>query len=331
MLKAAVVGCGRMGRIHANGYNRNTRSQLVAVCDSDRDRVGPVAEQHRIPGYRSVSEMLDRERPGVVSVCTDAAHHLECVLAAIGAGAHVLCEKPMSGNVSDMRTMVEAASKAGVLLGANFNHRFARVAELARRRIDAGDIGEICFANMWLTIALKAEVDTYFHLRSLHGHSFDMLRYLCGDIDRVYGVLSRPSSRRFYSNCAVAMQFKNGAVGSLIGSYDMSNLHPLERVEIGGTLGRLILDNVTAGLTFLPHDSEVAQSYVPVNYTRTERQSEYDFNITVEHRIEALLLAIEEGTADPAAGEDALIAAETIEAVIRSFELGRVVTVGGDG
>ncbi len=330
MLKAAVAGCGRMGRIHANGYERNTRSHLVAVCDRDPDRMGPVAAHHGVPGYRSVAEMLEREQPQVVSVCTDAAHHLECVLAAVGAGAHVLCEKPMSGNVSDIGTMISAASKAGVLLGANFNHRFARVAELARQRIDAGDIGEICFANMWLTIALKAEVDTYFFLRSLHGHSFDMLRYLCGDIDRVYGELSKPFGRTYYSNCAVVMRFGNGAVGSLTGSYDMSNLHPLERVEIGGTLGRLVLDNVTAGLTFYSHDREVVESYVPVNYTRTERQSEYDFNITVEHRIEALLRAIEEGPADPAPGEDALMAAEIIEAVIRSFELGRVVTVGGD-
>ncbi len=330
MLKAAVVGCGRMGRIHANGYDRNSRSQLVAVCDSSRDRVEAVAAQHRVPAYRSLSEMLATEQPRVVSVCTDAAHHLECVLAAVEADAHVLCEKPMSGNVSDIRTMVQVASQAGVRLGASFNHRFARVAQLARQRIDAGDIGEICFANMWLTIALKVEVDTYFHLRSLHGHSFDMLRYLCGDIDRVYGELSKPSDRTCYSNCTVAMRFKSGAVGSLIGSYDMSNLHPLERVEIGGTRGRLVLDNVTAGLTFLPHDSEVAQCYTPVNYTRTERQSEYDFNITVEHRIDALLGAIEEGSADPAPGEDALIAAETIEAVIRSFELGCAVTVGGD-
>ncbi|TVQ39059.1 MAG: gfo/Idh/MocA family oxidoreductase [Spirochaetaceae bacterium] len=329
MLKAAVIGCGRMGSIHANSYARGRRVRLAGVCDLDGDRVNAVAARTGVPGYTVLQQMLAAQRPDVVSVCTDAAHHLECVLPAIEAGAHVLCEKPMSGNVPDIETMIEAADRRGVLLGANFNHRFARVAQTAKRRIMDGDIGDICFVNMWLTIAVTAEVSEYFHLRSLHGHSFDMLRYLAGEIRQVHGFLSRPPGRTFHSNCAVGMLFNNGAVGALVGSYDMSNVHPMERVEVGGTKGRLVLDNVTAGLTYYQHDRQEATVWTPVNYTRRDVQSEYDFNLTIDNRIEAFLDAVIHGNPDPAPARDALAATRLIEATIRSFETGSVVTIDG--
>ncbi|TVR29108.1 MAG: gfo/Idh/MocA family oxidoreductase [Spirochaetaceae bacterium] len=327
MLKAAVIGAGRMGGIHANGYFRHPRARLVGICDVDGQRAQSVASLTGVESFTNLGQMLETARPDVVSICTDAAHHLETVLAALEAGAHVLCEKPMSGNVADIQTMIEAAARKRLQLGASFNHRFARVAQKAREYIDGGEVGEICFVNMWLTIAVAAEVSEYFHLRSLHGHSFDMMRYLAGDIAKVHGFLSKPAGRTYYSNCAVGMTFKSGAVGTLIGSYDMSNLHPMERVEVGGTKARLVLENVTAGLTCYRHNCEQAEVWIPSNYTRHVGQSEYDFNLTVEHRIDAFVRTIIDGAADPAPAEHALAATRVIEATIRSFESGCVTDV----
>lgn len=326
-LKAAVIGAGRMGGIHANGYFRHPRARLVGICDVNGQRAESVASLTGVNSFTNLGELLKTVRPDVVSICTDAAHHLEAVVAALEAGAHVLCEKPMSGNVADIETMIETAKRKRLHLGASFNHRFARVAKMAREYIERGEVGEICFVNMWLTIAVTAEVSEYFHLRSLHGHSFDMLRYLAGDIAQVHGFLSKPAGRTFFSNCAVAMTFQSGAVGTLTGSYDMSNIHPMERVEVGGTKARLVLENVTAGLTCYRHDREQAEVWTPNNYTRDVRQSEYDFNLTVEHRISAFLETILDGTADPAPAEHALAATRVIDATIRSFESGCVAEV----
>jgi len=327
MVRTAVVGAGRMGKIHARAYRDNPRAEVVAVCDIDHDRAKALAAQIGGRCYRTLPALLEAERPEVISVCTDAAHHLESVMLAIEAGAHVLCEKPMSGYSQNIETMIAAARRAGVLLGANFNHRFTPVARMAKESIERGEIGEICFVTMWLTIALAAEIDQYFHLRSLHGHSFDMMRYLAGEIAQVHGFMSKPTTRRFYSNCAVSLMFDGGAVGTLTGSYDMSNLHPMERVEVGGTKGRLVLENVTAGLTRYLHGTDAAETWIPVNYTRHEGRTEYDFNTTIEHRIDAFLNAVLDEVPDPAPAEDALAATKVIEATIESCETGCAVAL----
>lgn len=324
-----MVGAGRMGSIHANAYKRNPKADLIAVCDVEQARADNLAVTIGARSYASLSELLELEQPDVVSICTDASYHREAVLAALDAGAHVLCEKPMSGYLHDIEVMMEKANQRGRRLGANFNHRFARVAQKAKEHISLGHVGEICFVHMWLTIAVASEVSDYFHLRSLHGHSFDMLRYLAGDIAEVHGFLSKSSGRKYFSNCSIGCRFESGGVGAIVGSYEMSNLHPMERVEVGGTKGRLVLDNVTAGLTFYRHDKEEFEAWVPVNYTRHAGQTEYDFNRTVEHRIDAFLHSILRNEEDAAPAQDAWAATRLIEATIESFEEGRVVKLSG--
>ena len=95
-LKAAVIGTGGAARLHLEAYRRYPHTQPVAVCSNDRPRAEAVAVQYGVRAYTSIPDMLERERPDLVSVATLEWDHEAPVLLSLEAGAHVLCEKIMA-------------------------------------------------------------------------------------------------------------------------------------------------------------------------------------------------------------------------------------------
>ena len=99
-LKAAVIGTGGAGRLHAEVYAKDRHTRLAAVVSQSAARAEAVAAEFGVRGYTSVEEMLERERPDVVSVATLEWDHEAPVLQSLEAGAHVLCEKILAHTVA---------------------------------------------------------------------------------------------------------------------------------------------------------------------------------------------------------------------------------------
>lgn len=116
MMKAAMIGAGFIADFHAEGYSRLPDVRLAAVCDTDAAKAQALAGKWRCAAYSSAEEMLQKERPDVVSVCLPTFLHEEYTVLALRAGAHVLCEKPMALSMDACRRMAEAARHAGKLL-----------------------------------------------------------------------------------------------------------------------------------------------------------------------------------------------------------------------
>src|SRR5262249_28582702 len=145
------------------------------------------------------------------------------------------------------------------------------------------------------------------------------------DVKRVQAFLSRPEGRNCWSNASINMEFANGCVGHLTGSYDMSMHHPIERCEVAGTAGRFVLENVYETLTFYPRSSPEA---------RVIRNNLFSglggFNDPFRNRIHRWLEQITAGIPRDqidGSGADGLAAQEVIEAAIRSFRNGTVEEV----
>lgn len=329
MLRVGVIGTGNIGRNHSNVYRADPLADLVAVCDVIKDKADAFAAQFGVKAYYSVEDMLRGEQLDLISVTTagpeNGGHHYEPVMQALGAGVHVLCEKPISNNIAHAREMVQTAREKGLYLGVDLNHRFVPPAERARRFIQEGALGELNLINMNLWIANRVESAPYFHLRALHPHSIDVMRYFCGDIVKVQAFFKKASHRQIWSNASINMQFANGVVGHLAGSYDMSTRHPIERCEVAGTKGRFVLENVYESLTFYPHDSNetivIRNSIMGgvASFTETFRNRIHRFLEQVDQKVPREQI---EGS-----GEEGLAAQEVIEAAIRSFETGTVVDV----
>ena len=331
MLKVAVIGMRGIGANHAEVYARSDKADLVAVCDMVKERADAAAARFGATPHCSVEELLGSEELDAVSVATggfeNGGDHYEPVMAALAAGRHVLCEKPISNDIGRAREMV--AREQGVCFGINLNHRFVPPAERARAWIDEGRLGQLLLLNMTMWIDNPNETSEWFHLRALHPHSIDIMRYFGGEVKRVHAFLNRAPGRVCWSNAQINMEFADGVVGHLTGSYDAAPRHNLERCEVMGTEGRFVLDNCFEELTFYPRRGEeltVVRNSIMGGMT--------GFGDTFHTRINRWIEQLNEGAAPDrieASGDDGLAAQEIIEAAIRSWREGGVAEVASRG
>lgn len=328
MLKTAIVGMKPIGNQHADCHVTSPHAQLVAVCDMDRDLADAGASKYGVKAYYDLDAMLAEEELDVIDVCTGGhekgcAHHGP-VMTAIAAGKAVLCEKPISNDIGQAREMVAAAKEAKVPFGINLNYRFTPLARKAKQWVDEGRLGELNFLNKALWIG-GPDATEFIHMRALHPHSVDVMRFLCGNVAQVHAYLKKSGDRQCWSNCQVGMRFRNGVIGNLTGSYDMCYQHPIERTELAGTKGRLVLENVYVDLWFYPHDSDEVTHIHNSIFGGVK-----DFNDTFTARIHRFMEQVANGDcpdAIEASGYDGLQAQEVIEAAIRSHQTGQAVDV----
>ena len=145
-LKVAVVGVGFVAqRRHIPAFLRLKKYvSLSAVCDLNHELAKEAAKKFGIPNaYSSLSEMLSKEHPNIVDVCTPPRVHAPVSVEAMEAGCHVLLEKPMASNLADCDKMIEAAKKNNVKLSVVHNQRFYPPFLKAEELVKNGAIGEL--------------------------------------------------------------------------------------------------------------------------------------------------------------------------------------------
>jgi predicted dehydrogenase len=329
MIRVGVIGMGGIGAIHADAYKNDPLAELVAVCDMLPEKAQEAGTRFGVPAYTSVDEMLAQETLDTVSVATagteNGGAHFAPVMACLRAGRHVLCEKPISNNIEEARTMVATAEEMGVCFGINLNHRFVPPAAKAKQWREEGRLGHLLLINMTMWIGNPNETSPWFHLRALHPHSLDIMRYFCGDVVRVHAFAHPAPGRVCYSNAQINLEFANGVVGHLCGSYDANPRHNLERCEVMGTEGRFVLENLYELLTLYPRHSD------ELTVVRNSIMGGLSgFGATFTNRIHRWLEQLTAG--DPpeqieASGRDGLAVQEIIEAAIRSVQNGSVESI----
>jgi len=148
-VRVGIIGSGGIARYaHIPGYKAQKGVDIVAVCDVVPERAEETAQEFGIPRwYASYQEMLENESLDAVSVCTPNVAHREATIAALEAGLHVLCEKPMAMNLREAQEMAAAARRAGRVLQIGLHWRFTGEAQVLKRFIDAGEMGDIYYGE----------------------------------------------------------------------------------------------------------------------------------------------------------------------------------------
>ena len=149
-LRVGVIGLG-IGRHHIKGWQEHPLVEVAAIADPDAERLALVGDEFGIAKrYASAAALLDNAQLDVVSVCTPNKFHKELTLAALAAGCHVLCEKPMAMNAQEGREMLDAANTAGKRLMINFSYRFSAASRALKTQVDAGLFGDFYFGrSIW--------------------------------------------------------------------------------------------------------------------------------------------------------------------------------------
>ena len=334
-LRIGVIGCGNIGKTHAGVYKSDPLAELICVCDMDRVRADAAAAQFGVMAYYAIADMVKNAQLDAVSVATagpeNGGHHYEPTMECFEAGLHVLCEKPISNNIVHARAMVAKAREKNMYFGIDLNHRFVPPAARARKWIDEGKLGQLLLINMTMWIGNSNETSPWFHIRALHPHSLDIMRYFCGDVAKVHAFFNhgpKPDGsgpRVCWSNVQVNLLFKNNVVGHLTGSYDANPSHNLERCEVMGSEGRLVLENLYQELTFYPRRGDellVVRNSIMGGLS--------GFGATFANRIHRWLEQVTNHVPREeieGSGEEGLAVQEIIEAAIASWEGNCVVDV----
>ncbi|MCX5661505.1 MAG: Gfo/Idh/MocA family oxidoreductase [Planctomycetota bacterium] len=329
MLRVCVIGMGPIGNRHADMYRSDSLAQLVGVCDVRKDRADEAGKRLGVPAFTSVAEMLKSLKPDVVSVTTGGyeygSDHYEPTMLALEAGCHVLGEKPISNEIAKGEEMVALAKRKNRCYGINLNHRFTPAGRLAKKWVDEGKLGHLLFVNMSMWIMNPAESSPWFHIKALHPHTVDVMRYYCGDISHVHCFASKAPGRTIWSTAHFSMRFRNGVVGGLTGSYDIQRGHPMERCEVAGTGGRFVLEDMWRELNYYP-----AGQVERTVYSNPVFGGFRDFEDTFRDRIHVFLEQVTAGVAPEkidGSGEDGLAAQRVLQAAIESIQTGKTIEV----
>jgi predicted dehydrogenase len=327
-LNVAIVGLGNIGNTHARVYDEHPDSTIVAVCDAIEEKAREGGERYKCRAFTSVQEMVGAGlKIDAASVATageeNGGHHYEPTMALLEAGIPVLGEKPISNKIDEAEKMVALAKSKGVRYGINLNHRFTPAALRLKEWVDSGRMGPLNIVNMTMWINNPNESAPYFHMRALHPHSLDVLRYFCGDVAKVQAFFKKGEGRQIWSNVQVNLLFENGVIGHLTGSYDAGPGYGLETLEIVGSKARAVLRDACEELEFYPRRSPEVERYTCIGGMQK-------FPETFKSRITRWIEQNVEGAkpdAIDASGEDGLKVQRIIEAAIKSWETDTVVTL----
>ncbi len=334
-LNVAIVGMGGIGNRHAQVYEKRQDAELVAVCDILKEKADRAAERYKCRAFYSVKELVSSGlQIDAVSVCTagkeNGGDHYQPTMELLEAGLPVLGEKPISNEIAKAREMVALARQKNLRYGINLNHRFTPAALRAREWVQQGRLGELNILNMTMWINNPNETSPYFHIRALHPHSLDVMRYFAGDVAKAQAFFKRgpkrdsPRERRVcWSNVQANLLFENGVVGHLTGSYDAGGSYGLETLEVVGSEGRFVLRDACEHLEFYPRFSRQVETY---SYLGNMMGFNETFDSRIGKWVEQNLQKVRPEEID-ASGEDALKVQTIIEAVIESWEKGTVVTL----
>jgi predicted dehydrogenase len=192
-IKTAIVGTGFMGKVHAENVRRLGNVEIAAVVGSRPARAQSFAEAMSIPfATANLKDVLDNKEIDAVHICTPNVDHYPMSLAAIEAGKAVLCEKPMTMNVSEARKLVDAAKAKNSVNCVEYNLRYYPVVQQMRQMIAHGDLGEILivqgtYSQDWLLYDTdwnwRLDAKSNGKLRvmgDIGSHWMDMIQHLTG-------------------------------------------------------------------------------------------------------------------------------------------------------
>jgi myo-inositol 2-dehydrogenase / D-chiro-inositol 1-dehydrogenase len=324
-VRVAVVGTGDWwGRQHAKAFSSRTDTELCAVAGRTPERTERRAAEFGVPGYTDLDAMLEVERPDLVSVCLPNMGHFAPTLQIIRAGFPLLVEKPLVFELDEADTLLAEAAARDLFFAINFNHRYARPMRLAVDAIDSGKVGRLTFATWRFGGEPGTSPHPYANLIETQCHGLDLLEHLCGPVASVMAQMSDATGRGC-STTSVALEFANGAVGALLGTYDSSYSYPgAHLLEVNGLDGRVLIEDTVRRYTFTPAGDETSRVWQAGYFNDRDR----DFHATFDRYLDAMLPAFTEGRPPPvhaAAGRRALALAH---AIIESYELGKRVPTG---
>jgi len=344
VIKVGVVGAGGIARAaHMPGYLATEGAEVVAVCDINEEAAKRFAKEYDIKNiFTKYKDLVEMDELDAISVCTPNNFHSGPTVAALEAGKHVLCEKPIAGSSADGQKMVDAAKKAKKILQIGLHQRFQASSQLLKKYIEAGELGQIYYARAvamrrrgipsWGTFVQK-KMSTGGPLVDIGVHQLDLMVWLMG--------CPKPIGAAGHAYRMMGDR-KDVAPGDW-GMWDVDNYD----VEDFAVAYIRFQDEITATLetSWAAHFGDVGPSFIlgskggirmsPLQIYQDRHGSMVDVTPQVPRQredahtseVKAFIKAIRENAPSPVPGEEALAITRIFDAVYKSTKTGAMVSI----
>jgi UDP-N-acetyl-2-amino-2-deoxyglucuronate dehydrogenase len=272
-LRTAIIGCGKVGHVHAKALQQIEESSFTAVQSRNIARAREFGAKYGVNAYDNVKEMVTKEKIDVVIICTPHPEHKNPAIDALNAGAHVLVEKPLAVTLADCDEMIHTAAKNNKNLGVISQRRFFPSSMRMKKAIMDGKIGSPAIATI---LMLGWRDEAYYKSDPWRGswekegggilvnqspHQLDLLQWFMNDeFEELYGVhknVNHPYIEVEDSAFAI-VKFKKGGIANIV----VSNAQKpgiYAKVHIHGTNGASVGVQTDGGSMFIAGMTKIAE------------------------------------------------------------------------
>ena len=341
-LKVGIIGTGGISGTHIPGWSASEHAELVAGSDIDEAGLKRWGEKHGIKKLSTKPEDLFRDPDiDIIDICTPNNYHAPLAIAALGAGKHVICEKPLAPAPAAIRDMIAARDRSGKLLMTAQHFRFQGSAKAMKAEIDAGALGDIYHARSWMLRRAAAPVRPGFIIKQHSGggpcidigvHILDLTLWFMGN--------PKPTSVTGVARAELAHQKGVFSVwgGSIPDVFDVEDFAAaFVRFENGATLVlevSWLLHHDTTGedMQMWLYGTKGGSHWPKCEILQTNYETRQQYNRTLKltrdtmepHALECVEFAkaISEGAPSPVQAEQSLQVMTILDGVYRSQKTG---------
>lgn len=327
-VRFALLGAGRIGKVHAGAIASTPDAELAAVADTIPEAAQSIADQHRC-SVRTVEAVEADGDIDAVVVCTPTSTHSDLVERFARAGKAIFCEKPIDLSLERVKACLKVVDETGAKLMVGFNRRVDPHFAAAKRTIDEGRIGEVEMVQI-VSRDPGPPPPAYIKMsggifRDMTIHDFDMARFMLGEepvaVSASASVLTDPEIGELgdYDSVSVILTTASGKHCTISNSRRATYGYD-QRVEVHGSKGSVAVENQR------PISIEVAGAD---GYTRPPLHDFFMTRYTEAYAAEiaAFVAVVRDGTTPSPSGQDGLLALALADAALKSVKEGRTVNV----
>jgi predicted dehydrogenase len=329
-LRIGLVGVGAAAQIsHIPTLMRTEGLELVALCDRDPEKAQRVAQKFQIPIASSrLDDLLEDDTLDAIDICTPNFLHAPMATAALEAGKHVLCERPLARSADEASQMVKVARKADRVLMCAVQHRFRPDAQLLRKVVEKGDLGEIFFAKAgWLRQRTEWDSDEWRRQKRESGggvvldlgfQMLDLALWVLGSpkVQSVTASVHRLRKGEVEDSATAFLRLQGGATLTLELTWGLLMEKDFAYVNLFGATGAALLN---------PFRIHKGMHGTLVNVTPTMDTSRNQYKQSIEAQIVHFAEALRRGTKPMGSAEEILTIMELMDAMYRSADQGKEV------
>jgi UDP-N-acetyl-2-amino-2-deoxyglucuronate dehydrogenase len=272
----SIAGCGKVAHLHAKAVRSIPNARLTGVWSRTSKTAEEFASKYDTKAYSTVYQMVKENKTDLVIVCTPHKFHIRPAIDAALAGSNVLVEKPLAADLTDCDSIINACRESKVKLGVISQRRWYPCVRRVKDAIEKGKIGKPVLATVTL-LGWRDKVyydsDPWRGSWELEGggvlvnqspHQLDIMLWLMGDIEEVYGICRNVNHPyiEVEDTAAAIVKFKSGAIGNiLVSNSQKPGIHG--NVHVHGENGSSVGVQTDGGLMFIPGRSAIAEP--PVN------------------------------------------------------------------